>query len=561
MKSKHSDSGYRMNISIIAMCVLAFLFAPIEMFLMIKEDTWFSASDIIGYLAIFFIAAVVAGVVADILMQRLIPKIWNRVVFILFCLALAFYIQGNFIKSDYGVLNGKEIDWSLYRTDGYISIALFSVLLAVGIYLVIRFDIEKIRRVENIIAVCMVLLMAQTLLVASIRYGGFDHKTETICTTKGEWDYSRNENFVIIVLDSFDSRMLESLLNSEHAEEIRTKLSDFVFCDNTVSLYAMTDYSLLQILTGKEYLCEKGYDEFCDDAYAGSFLLKELESRDYNVGIYAANAIASDTKYAKNWYRVRYGVDSHSKLLMYMYRFVGFRYLPFHLKKFCWFYPDEMEPLKVIHYMDDDGEEVSQIPFDWANYIFNDELKNIKSNEEKKCFYLYHLKGTHPIRDYTRDFVHSDEEVDFEEVAMGCIDMLGRYMEKLKQEGVYDNTTVLVMADHGESLYGNEENGYRNSPLLLYKGANEHGGFEISDEPCTFENFDKLYEKILKENVTNGEAVNILSKDQRYTYNIIWADHSTIAHSSVGGFQKIMLNGRSSDVNAYSPTDEKHLLE
>ena len=78
MKSKLSDSGYRMNISIIAMCVLAFLFAPIEMFLMIKEDTWFSASDIIGYLAIFFIAAVVAGVVADILMQRLIPKIWNR---------------------------------------------------------------------------------------------------------------------------------------------------------------------------------------------------------------------------------------------------------------------------------------------------------------------------------------------------------------------------------------------------------------------------------------------------------------------------------------------------
>ena len=552
---------YVYNISIPAMCFLIFVFAPIEMYLMIKKDTWFSLKDFAGYLSIFFIVSVIFGLLIDRLMYKFIPNIWDRIVFFVFSVFLALYIQGNYIKADYGVLNGKEIDWALYKNDGIKSVILFAIVIFIAVILSIKLKREKLKRYENIFSVCFILLMIETLFVAMIKYDGFSVKTEVVCTTESEWNYSSDENFIIIVLDSFDSRMLDSLLKSEYSDEVRNNLKDFVFCRDTVSLFGMTDYSLLQIITGKEYLCEKAYDDFCTEAYDDSYLLKRLNEDNYDIGIYANNAIPADPKHAKNWYRVKYGVDSHSKLLGYLYKFVGFRYLPYQLKKYCWFYPDDMDSLKLISYLDDQGNDVNGELFDWANYVFNEDMYKINVATEKKCFRLYHLKGTHPLRNYTRDFVLSEDEVGFEETALACVDMMGRYFDKLREMGAYDNSNILIIADHGEALYGDEDNGYRNSPILLYKGKGEHGDLKIDESPCTFERLEDLYSDILNVDATNINAVNVLKDEDRYTYNIIWAGHPTAAHSSVGGFERVNVTGPAYDTGAYTLTDEKHLLE
>lgn len=556
-----SDNRFVCNIAIPAIGFLFFVFAPIELFLMIKQDTWLSLSDFGIYLLAFFACSLIGGLIADFIFQKLCPKIWNRIIFFIFAVFIALYIQGNFLNADYGVLNGKPIDWSLYPNEGAKSVVLFVIIIVLTVFVMLKFPVDKIKHAENIIAICFILLMTETLVVALIRYDGFEKKSDVVCTTEGEWDYSEDENFVIFVLDSFDSRMLSDLLEGDYDEEVKDDLKDFVFLKDASSLYPMTDYSLLQIITGQEYLCEGGFDDLSIDYYRESELLKNLNDKDYKISIYAINAIPNDPSISSNWYRVTYGVDSHSKLLMYIYKLVGFRYLPQQLKQLCWFYPDDMDSIKLVYFTDEEGFEKQVERYDWANYIFDAQMNNIKTCENKKTFHLYHLKGTHPIRDYNRNFEYCSEGVDFDESALGCIYMLKKYTETLKENGIYDKTTILVLADHGESLYANDESRFINSPLVLYKGKNEHGEMVISERPCSFLCLKDLYEKVLDTGCSNASAAEVLFMDDRYTYDMIWADHPTVAHSGVGGFKKIRIDGPAYDPDSYIYTEESFLLD
>ena len=148
-----NDKKYICNYSIPAICFLFFIFAPVELYLMIKQDTWISLGDFVLYLLAFFVCSLLAGLLIDALMQRLCPKIWNKAVLLFFAIFIAIYIQGNFLNADYGVLNGKPIDWSQYPYEGIKSVILFAIMIAVSIFVSIKFPADKIKRVENIIAV------------------------------------------------------------------------------------------------------------------------------------------------------------------------------------------------------------------------------------------------------------------------------------------------------------------------------------------------------------------------------------------------------------------------
>ena len=186
---------------------------------------------------------------------------------------------------------------------------------------------------------------------------------------------------------------------------------------------------------------------------------------------------------------------------------------------------------------------------------------SIYIHEENKTFHLYHLKGTHPLRDYNKEFEHCPDGVDFDESAFGCINLIEKYTSTLKDNGIYDNTTILVLADHGESLYRNEEDRFINSPMVLYKGKNERGEISVDDTACSFSCLNNLYEEILSKGCSNNDASNALALDDRYTYDIIWAGHPTVAHSSVGGFEKVRVNGPVYDYESYTSTGERYLLD
>lgn len=71
------------------------------------------------------------------------------------------------------------------------------------------------------------------------------------------------------------------------------------------------------------------------------------------------------------------------------------------------------------------------------------------------------------------------------------------YLQKLKDAGVYDNSTIIVMADHGYGYYRTTPFLGRANPLFAVKGKGEHHEMEINEAPVSFEDLQEAYPKLM----------------------------------------------------------------
>lgn len=503
---------------------MLFLFAPLEIYFSNINDLWFSVYDFAGYLLTAFVLYIVVVVLADFFAVSRIPNIWGTMVYYVFLLGLSLYIQGNFILVDYGQMDGQPIDWSLYKVEGIVSVGLFVLIFVIGTFLWIKVGKEQVRKVTKIVSVCLILVQLVTLLTISLAQDGFTRKEDYIVTTKNEWVYSREKNFNILVLDAFDSRVFNDLLNGECKEEMEGLFENFTYYRNTTTVYPVTDLSIPQIITGENYLNQEAYGDYLNRSYMESPLLDQLQEQNYKINIYQNvevpdGAIVSNVD---NWEKTRLSVSSHKRLLGYIYKLVGFRYLPQPLKETCWFYSDDMDDMKRINYVNEDvaGSDLDLVEsYDWANKLFYENIEKMSASELENVFHFYHLKGLHVVRNLDRDF-NDAEDVSLEETAKGMFNMLGRYFDVLKTEGIYDNSIIIIMADHAASEYAGTH--YKQCPLLLVKGLEEEHSFKVTDIPVSYADLQVGYKNLL--NQTNMDNIFEIRDEnrERYLYQTEW---------------------------------------
>lgn len=494
---------------------MLFLFAPLEIYFSNINNLWFTIYDFAGYLMVLFILYIAIIVLVNWLFACRNLKIYEKLVYYIFLLGLAFYIQGNFILTDYGQLDGSPINWSEYKVEGIISVGLFVLVLACGTFLLIKMRIEKVRKVTKGISVCLILIQLVTLISVSIFNDGFTKKDDYIVTTKNEWIYSSERNFNILVLDSFSSQVFNNLLNGECKKEIEELFEDFTYYRNTSTMYCFTNYSVPQIITGENYLNQETYGDYLNRSYMVSPLLKELENEGYELNIYQNVKLPNGNIVNKisNWEKPQLTVSSHRRLLEYIYKLVGFRYLPQPLKQLCWFYPDDMDDLKEINYVSGDDVAIegdSEQAWTWGNDVFYKNIENLSASENANIFHFYHLKGLHDIRDLDKDF-NKAEDVSLEETAKGMFNMLNKYFNKLQEEGIYDNSVIVIMADHSPFKIDGGE-----TPLLLVKGVGEKHLFTVTDIPVSYSDLQIGYKNLLHQ--TNTDNIFEIQDENRKRY-------------------------------------------
>ena len=193
----------------------------------------------------------------------------------------------------------------------------------------------------------MTAMQVVTIFVLMVTNNPFVIENVYTATNKNEYVYGEKENFVILLLDRFDSQVLVDILEKPD-KEYDEILEDFTFYPDTLGMFPCTDLAIPHILSGIPYQNEEIYGEYVSYAYAESPFLQRLDQEGYELGIYSnitlPHEIPSDTITSKivNWDDGGVGVNSHKNLSIYMYKLVGFRYLPQPLKKYCWFYPDDI---------------------------------------------------------------------------------------------------------------------------------------------------------------------------------------------------------------------------
>ena len=89
---------------------------------------------------------------------------------------------------------------------------------------------------------------------------------------------------------------------------------------------------------------------------------------------------------------------------------------------------------------------------------------------------------------YKEDATYYDE-VD------GTITIIDNYLKYLKNNGIYDNSSIIIMSDHGYNI-DNSSNG-RQNPIFFIKGINESHKFKVSKNKFSYEDLNIIYENLI----------------------------------------------------------------
>lgn len=551
---------FKWNIVYLMLGVMVFIFAPLEVYLSAAEDMWFSITDFLPYLIIGFVAYVIVWLLYERFVASKIYKVDSVLGVMAFGVGMALYIQGNFVKANYGELNGKAIDWSLYKKEGIVSVSIFVtaciIALLVIIVMLIKRKYESIMKCINTISLCMILLFMYTLVTLFISENSYLKKDRYIAISEGRWDYSKDENYIILLLDGFDSRLMDELVCGEHAEETCDTLQDFTYYEDAKGAYPYTSLAVPQILTGEKYLNNMDYDDYLEEAFAQAPFLHALLDDGYRLKLHTTIKLPQKSMIDEvdNWKYMNVGVASHRRLLGYVYRLVGFRYLPQPLKQYCWFYTDDMDEIKEVAYADD-NEEISPEDgyYEWHNLYMHENMDKLNTDLDGKVFHFTHIKGCHDRRDLDSEFhIVKDTDVSFREAAYMNIRLIREYLDALRKLEIYDNSIIVIMADHGDGECGNYPQ--EQSPLLLIKGKNEKHGFAINDRPVCYDDLQECFINLMEGASAENSWGDMPEGRSRYTYVLDFDTPSKRYHEHP--MIEYEVKGRAKDASAMEATGE-----
>ena len=122
------------------------------------------------------------------------------------------------------------------------------------------------------------------------------------------------------------------------------------------------------------------------------------------------------------------------------------------------------------------------------------------------------------------------------QINMAAMLQLANWFDYMRENGVYDNTRIILVADHGRGLYLNWDRVIDNGPdtdfffpLLMVKDFNAKG-FSFSDTFMTTADVPTLATSGLIDNPTNpftGNAINANAKYDRPFYAFMSYDWDT----------------------------------
>ena len=146
-----------------------------------------------------------------------------------------------------------------------------------------------------------------------------------------------------------------------------------------------------------------------------------------------------------------------------------------------------------------------------------------------KSFKYIHTEGAHIPFTYTKDlYLITDGYTSYSVKVESNITLLKAYLERLKANGTYDNTVIIIMADHGDTNLNSETDMLvRGNPMFMIKGINEHHEFTVSDKPISYLDLQGIYTKLLDDMTAEEAVADIPDERERY---FMWYRNFRLEH-------------------------------
>ena len=476
----------------LAASFMLFFYAPLELYFNNVFEFWFDIGTLFPVVLFMFVAAAFVGIVISVALYHINIKSYRIWILLSFVMYVALYIQGNFLVANLPVLDGTAVDWSRYSSERILSIAVWFIVAAVFVFVYMKFRHSFFENMVKLVSVCMSLMLLITLVSVCLTKNGMMKKNNYCVTYKNITQMSKDTNFIILMFDTIDAGKFSEMLN-EHPE-YNDIFEDFTYFDNAMATYPFTEYSVPFILSGKWFENEREYTDYIDDVYSNSEFLNGMISQDYKVDIYSGDLPLNvdflgkfDNVIAKNG-----KISTPGAFILDQMKLVGLRYAPFDLKRFCIFDTNDfwsmrqIEGMEILFNFGDSNKKFYDI-------LQNDEIKLIND----KCFKFIHLEGGHVPYRYDKNMnILEKMDVTYEGNVEACVKIADTYIQKLKETGVYDNSIIIIMSDHGydESYEGWKS---RQDALFMVKGLGEKHDMSISSAPVSYEDLTTAYERLM----------------------------------------------------------------
>ncbi len=466
------------------------------------------------YIVEVIVAVSAAAFVVCLLLLRFTK---GRVNFIcsslIFAVTLACYIQSNFLSIGMGLLNGEQY------VPGTAKVILNALFWAALIFAAFFFHKKKeamYDKAASYLSVAIILIEIITVSVSSVTavfdgadLGGLTGRyksdiTQVMCTTENINTYSTEKNIIVILVDSYDSLHFDAAMESD--PETLSEFDGFTYYTNTVGMYQWTETSMAYIFTHNRMGTAQPYS---NDRFFKSI------SENYSVNLYSFIFDADIfKKYAGNYLIVDYakievGAKELSQVGKTFYKATMFKAMPEGIKQYFWVNSDSFNQIIKV------DEKYTNYSFD--NLDFLGFLSEEPVLTEEKQFKFIYLNGIHPPLNVTADLKRAENrDVSIEDSSIAVNKILNRYLHMLKQgDGdVYDNSEILILADHGVYV-----GGFVEFPIVMFKPAQADSiGITVSYAPLSHEDLYPTLLKLAGEEPEERTIFDIDENEQRTRY-------------------------------------------
>lgn len=459
-----------------------FIFAPIEFYYLNIFDFWFPIKFVIP--TILVLSTVIFTVLFVFLTnvkgsKRLIS---TKVLFGLF---LGLYIQGNYLNLGYGQLDGRDVNWDLMINKGIINLLIWIIILVI-FFIIPYFKKEKnFYKFSNIISVLIVSVQTITLLIVWLSYTSTTKSAEVnkdyYLEQSNIFNMSEEENIVFFMADSFEAKYFEDIIKEN--PKYRSIFSDFTFFENTTGCSLLTYMSMPMMLTGEELEVGKTLQENINNGFEKCNLYSVLKESGFQTEWYTDYALVptnTDNNIITNKVNKQLQVNTKSKLKIssLLFECVLYKYMPHFLKPI---FNVDVGEFNVINSVNINPYFIDDIKLN--KYLLD---KGMTVSAKNKTFKVIETNGIHyPFN--MNECAEKDNSTGYDTLSdadkqkkqlIGTLKIFENYIEELKESGVYDNTTIIYVADHGF------ENRY--NPLLMVKRKNEkHKELVVNNAPIS----------------------------------------------------------------------------
>ena len=497
-------------------CFMCFFYEPIIMYANNIYDFWFDLGimiiPVIKIFTIFLLLNCLIYIIVYYINKKFSKnlKVYNILLLIGFIVFLVTYIQGNYLIGNLPALDGSTIAWSNYKGQDIITIIIWLIIITIAVISSKKLSMEKTIKYATYITLAIFGMLLASFTTTMFSTDVFTDKDGVFYTDDNIDIVSNNKNFYLFMLDAVDSQTFYKLLqeNTEYQE----MLNDFTYYPDTLSMYPFTRDSVPLMLSGFVNKNEQNFDDFSTEALNNSPFFKKLTEDKYDINIYSTDLIWNgqrnfDLKNTKSINSISVSLFPFMKQEL---KYILFKYVPYGLKKYS-----RIEDMNYDLSTDTYKDELD------ANYKYivqNNQFTKVNNNQ----FKFFQTEGAHVPFNFDENLNRIKSGTGtYEKKIKSDLKLVNLLIQKLKDNDVYDNSVIIILADHGYNYNGTSIL-KRMNPLFMIKGFNEHHKLNISDAPISYVDLMATYENLLNGKKSTELFLDIDKKRKRTFINYVY---------------------------------------